>query len=41
MVLRSTPPGGHIDALATTFNMRAVLDAVRALEDRVAALEGP
>lgn len=33
-------PGGHIDAVATTFSMRAALDAIRALEDRVIALGG-
>lgn len=33
-------PGGRIDAVASTFSMRAVLDAVHALEDRIVALEG-
>lgn len=31
--------GAHLDAVATTFSMRAVLDAIHALEDRIAALE--
>ena len=33
-------PGGHIDAVATTFSMRAVLDAVHALEECITALGG-
>lgn len=32
-------PGGRIDAVASTFSMRAVLTAIRALEDRIATLE--
>lgn len=31
--------GAQIDAVAAPFSMRAVLDAVHALEERVAALE--
>jgi hypothetical protein len=33
-------PGGNIDAVAAPFSMRAVLDAVHALETRIATLEG-
>jgi hypothetical protein len=33
-------PGNYLDAVASTFSMRAVLDAVHALEVRVIALEG-
>jgi hypothetical protein len=33
-------PGGRIDAIASTFSMRAVLDAVHSLELAVIALQG-
>jgi len=32
-------PGGQIDAVAAPFSMRATLDAVHALETRIATLE--
>lgn len=32
--------GAQIDAVAAPFSMRAMLDAVHALEDRIATLEG-
>jgi hypothetical protein len=31
--------GNQLDAVATTFSMRACLDAIHALEDRIATLE--
>lgn len=34
-------PGAPLDTVATTFSMRAALDAIHALEQRIIALETP